>query len=167
MSSKIQIYVSNVGEEEIERALVDFCTNYNEETKLVFPILNILGTKEFLVTFKKEISFDIMSYLVNYLQYPFEIKYEPEITGWTTITPSETWIDKELFNKEVMLYISENDDEFDNIYFTTKSNKTYKNSFSQEKITETENEKRPYEDIESLVGRKKIIRTNFLFTETE
>jgi hypothetical protein len=70
-------------------------------------------------------------YLVNFLEYPEGIEYNVEIKGYT----KGKNIDKKLNNKELLIYISKTDKEYDNVYAVTKHRSHYKINFSG-KVTE-------------------------------
>ena len=68
------------------------------------------------------------NYLLNYLKYPEEIEYKINITGFTTIT-KPTVFPAERMGEEILIFIPESDDEYDNVYWVTKDNHVYKTDF--------------------------------------
>ena len=59
-----------------------------------------------------------------------EYKWTAEVTGWTTTKSSDTWVTEKSSNKKVMLFISADDTEHDNVYMTTVDNIGYKLGFA-------------------------------------
>lgn len=76
-------------------------------------------------------------YLVNYLKYPEGIDYDIEIEGYTT-GKDNNW----LGGKDLMVYISPTDNEYDNVFVTTSDNESFKVDFGG-RITDL-NEGRSY-----------------------
>lgn len=51
-------------------------------------------------------------------------------TGWATTKATDTWITESSVNKNVMLFVSEFDTEYDNVFLTTSDNIGYKLGFA-------------------------------------
>ena len=68
--------------------------------------------------------------MVNYLNYPEGIEYKVDIEGFTTGQDKN-----KLSNKELLVYISQSDKEFDNVFVTTSENENFKVDFGG-RITE-------------------------------
>ena len=60
-----------------------------------------------------------------------EVKWNAIITGWTTTHIGDTWITDRSLNKNVMLFITDDDTEYDNVYMTTSDNFGYKLGFAK------------------------------------
>jgi hypothetical protein len=69
-------------------------------------------------------------YLINYLKYPENIEYKIDIEGFTTGKDKN-----KLKGRELLVYISPTDKEFDNVFVTTSENENFKIDFSG-RITE-------------------------------
>lgn len=69
-------------------------------------------------------------YLVNYLNYPEGIEYKIDIEGFTTGKENN-----QLKDKELLVYISQTDKEYDNVFVTTSENENFKVDFGG-RITE-------------------------------
>ncbi|NIK93218.1 hypothetical protein GZ212_13730 [Mangrovimonas sp. CR14] len=74
-------------------------------------------------------------YLLNYLKFPEGIEYNVEIKG---LAKGKN-IDKRLNDKELLVYISKNDKEFDNVYVVTTENKHYKIDFGGKVTQQADN----------------------------
>ncbi|HMK27852.1 MAG TPA: hypothetical protein VK483_17595 [Chitinophagaceae bacterium] len=68
------------------------------------------------------------NYLLNYLKYPEDIEYKINITGYTTITKPTVFPAKRM-GEEILIFIPESDDEYDNVYWVTKDSQVYKTDF--------------------------------------
>lgn len=145
---------------DIEKAIQDFCNTYNAASKIVFPRLNIYANKHYEIRFPRGIEFDIMCYFVNYMHYPFDITYSPNIIAWTTIKSNTSWVGDELKTKEVMMYIPKNDTQFDYVCFVTKENKVYKNGFAVgEGIMKLKDSKVQYIGEDNVKMKGELIKT--------
>jgi predicted acetyltransferase len=109
--------------------LTDFCASYNQEKVQAHLRLTKIKADEFVISFPQNIDFEIYCYMINYLNYPagFNKTFKP--FGYTTTKLSDHWITEETANKEVMLFISDHDTEYDNVSMTTSENIGYKLSF--------------------------------------
>ena len=124
------VTVKNVNDKEIKQVIQQFCDVYNQETFRALPILSSISEKEFVITFPYDIDFETFCYFVNYLHYPNDIIYDPEIIAWGTTKSGDSWMTDELINKQVMLYIPEDDQDYDNVYLTTSDDLGYKMGFA-------------------------------------
>jgi hypothetical protein len=50
--------------------------------------------------------------------------------GWATTKTTDTWITEKTANKNIMLYVSDFDTEYDNVFLTTSDNIGYKLGFA-------------------------------------
>lgn len=115
---------------DIKKALEQFCNTYNR--KKTVAIVHLIKMKDDVssIIFPYNISFDIFCYFVNYLYYPEDIFYEAKITAWCTTLDTDSWMTEKIAGKKVMLFIPENDNEYDNVYLTTEDNIGYKLGFA-------------------------------------
>jgi len=124
------VIVKGVSYSDLKRVLSSFCTTYNKDAFQAQLRVTKLSQEEFAITFPYDINFEIYCYLINYIEYPMEIEWSPEVVGWTTTKSSETWITEKSANKKVMLFIPVDDAEHDNVYMTTSDNLCYKLGFA-------------------------------------
>lgn len=115
------VHVSNVSKANIAKVLMQFCDLYNKESFRALPRLIIISEKEYAITFPFDVDFVTFCIFVNYLHYPFDVKYEPRIRAWTSTKESDEWIERPVKGQRVMLFIPKDDDEYDNVYLTTES----------------------------------------------
>ena len=73
------------------------------------------GRGRHIVKVDQRVKNDLFFYLVNYLKYPEGIEYNVDIEGFTTGEANSNLDDQEL-----LVYISENDKEYDNVYIAYK-----------------------------------------------
>lgn len=124
------VIVDEASENDIQKILQDFCNLYNTEKYQAIPRLTKLSGRKFAITFPYDINFEIYCYFINYLNYPMGFDRHFKTTGWTTTKPSDTWITEQSANKHVMLFVSDLDAEYDNVFLTTSDNIGYKLSFA-------------------------------------
>jgi hypothetical protein len=124
------VIVKGISQSDLKHVLIGFCNMYNKESFQVQPRLTKLTEREFAITFPYDIDFEIFCYFVNYIEYPMELKWTPDVTAWTTTKSSDTWITEKSANKKVMLFIPKDDTEHDNVYMTTSDNIGYKLGFA-------------------------------------
>ncbi|MBP6978602.1 MAG: hypothetical protein KBB71_09835 [Lentimicrobiaceae bacterium] len=124
------VIVKDASENDIKKILQEFCNSYNKETFQAVPRLTKITDKKFAVTFPYDINFEIFCYFINYVNYPMGFDRNFEAIGWTTTKQSDTWITEKSINKNVMLYISDFDKEYDNVFLTTSDNIGYKLGFA-------------------------------------
>jgi hypothetical protein len=124
------ILVSNVSFEEIKKALTEFCNIYNKKDYSALPRITSLSTTYFAVTFPYNTDFATFCFAVNYLKYPIDGKSQPKVTAWLTTKEGDEWITDKSKNKKVMLFLAEDDKEYDNVFMTTEDNIGYKLGFA-------------------------------------
>lgn len=124
------VIVENISENDIKKILQEFCNAYNKETFQAILRLIQLTDKKFAVTFPYDIKFEIFCYFINYVNYPMGFDRHFKSVGWTTAKVSDTWITEKCVNKNVMLYVSNFDKEYDNVFLTTSDSIGYKLGFA-------------------------------------
>ena len=124
------VLVENVKLEDLKNAIQKFCNNYNQENLTALPLLTILSENKFAVTFPYDTDFATFCFFVNYMYYPNDIFYKPTIKAWTSTKQNDDWMTKEIVNKNVMLFIPNDDKDYDNVYLTTSDNIGYKMGFA-------------------------------------
>ncbi|MCB9065168.1 MAG: hypothetical protein H6551_08530 [Chitinophagales bacterium] len=136
------ISIEGVSYDLLKKALSNFKVLYKNE----FVVVGIhrISNSAFVLVFPDDISFRLFSYLVNYLKYPNDIdSWNPQIMAWTTLYKGDEWVIEEMVNKQAMLYIADNDTEYDNVSLTTELSKGYILTFSKSKAKEL---KVPFKD---------------------
>lgn len=124
------VIVENVSENDIKKILQEFCNLYNKEMYQAIPSLIKLSDRKFAITFPYDINFDIYCYFINYVNYPMGFDKHFKTIGWATTKPTDTWITEKSVNKNVMLFVSDFDTEYDNVFLTTSDNIGYKLGFA-------------------------------------
>ncbi len=124
------VIIEDVSENDIKKILQEFCNSYNKETFQAIPRLTKLSNNKFAVTFPYDINFEIYCYFINYVNYPMGFDKHFKTIGWTTTKQSDIWITEKSVNKNVMLYVSDFDKEYDNVFLTTSDNIGYKLGFA-------------------------------------
>lgn len=124
------VLVEDVSETDMKKILQDFCNSYNEDSVRAVPRLHPLSENKFAVTFPYNISFDLFCYFINYVNYPTDFERSFKTLGWATTASGDAWINAQNVNKKVMLYLSETDTEYDNVFMTTADNQGFKMGFA-------------------------------------
>ncbi|MDL2231558.1 hypothetical protein LJB85_02335 [Porphyromonadaceae bacterium OttesenSCG-928-L07] len=124
------VIIEDANEEDIQKILEGFCNSYNNEAYQAILRLTKLADKKFAVTFPYDINFEIYCYFINYVNYPMGFNKKFKAIGWTTTKPSDIWTTEKSVNKHVMLFISDFDKEYDNVFLTTSDNIGYKLGFA-------------------------------------
>lgn len=124
------ILVNNANHEDIRKALIAFCNMYNKDNFAALPRLWQLSSTSFAVTFPYDADFATFCFAINYLKYPSNIKWNAQVRAWATTKPGDDWIPSQATNKESMLFLADDDTEYDNVFLTTKDNIGCKLSFS-------------------------------------
>jgi len=127
------IVVSNVNQDDIALALTRFCNMYNNERYAALPRLSEVYPGTFAVTFPYDIDFVTFCFAVNFMKYPVDIKWDAKVTAWTTANSGEDWVADTNVGKRIMLFVPEDDKEYDNVFFTTADNIGYKLDFAARK----------------------------------
>jgi hypothetical protein len=109
---------------EIKKALKKWIDLYSNqiENDLDFKLYKN-GNGNHVIKVDDKLNNESFFYLVNYLKYPEGIDYKIDIEGYTT---GENGL---LKSKKILVFISPNDNEYDNVYVTTDENKNYKVDF--------------------------------------
>ena len=154
------VLIENVKLEDLKNALQQFCNNYNQEKSRALPLLTILSENKFVITFPYDTDFTTYCFFVNYMYYPNDIVYKPIIKAWTTTKQNDHWMTNEIMNKKVMLYIPNDDDDYDNVYLTTSDNIGFKMGFAMgEEKQKLNNPRQNYVEsinLEELKGKEEI-----------
>lgn len=143
---------------DVKKALKHWIDLYNSDnliSKLSFQLFDN-GIDSQIIVADKLLDNEHFFYLVNYLEYPEGIEYEVEIKA---ITKGKN-LDKRLNDKDLFIYISKTDKEYDNVYAVTKENKHYKIDFGGRVTEQADNQ--IYSSIEINKLQNPIIFTTSL-----
>ena len=120
--------------DELHKILNDFI-EANEDSR--YPRYSIeqhqQGDKIYRLTFPQNIHPELFSYFINYIAYPCDFNLTNRsiiVYGETTLNSSFEGIDESLFGQQAILYLPENDQDYDIVYMQTSSGVNFANSFS-------------------------------------
>ncbi len=132
MTTDNLILINGGAYNDIKKALRQWIDLYSKDLQddLTFQIFKN-GRGNHLIQADKRLDNERFFYLVNYLNYPENIEYKIDIEGYTKGKDKN-----ELINKDLLVYISPTDKEYDNVFVATSDNKNFKVDFGG-KITET------------------------------
>ena len=123
------ICITNINIENLRSIITLYAWEYEDEDMIDNLRAIKISESEFAITFANDIDFEAYCYFINYLKYPEEVESKPAILAWTTTNSTDKGVPEMAVNKLVMLYIPEEDDEYDNVFLTTQDNISYKISF--------------------------------------
>jgi len=140
---------------DIKKALRQWIDLYSKDLPdgLTFQLFKN-GCGNHIVHADKRIDNERFYYLVNYLNNPEGIQYKIDIEGFTTGK-----VDDKLHNKKLLVYISPNDNDFDNVFITTSENKKFKIDFGG-KILELNEGKNFQIPNSNYIGTPEIVTLN-------
>ncbi len=130
------IVAENICIDELKKVIQVSCGFYNNEEFLVSARLTEVDEKTAVITFPFDVDFDVFCYFVNCIIYAHYTKHEPVIKSWATISANEGEFLKDCYNQKAIFYIPEDDEDKDNVYFTTENNKCFKLGIHLEELTE-------------------------------
>ncbi len=120
------IVVENVEQEQLEMVLKAFCKMYNDDAYTVLPRLITLSGKQFGITFPYDDHLEVVCYLVNYLNYPVETRWNAEVTAWATVTQEESFNDVNLTGKRIKMFcFADGQNGCDNVHIVTDDNAAF------------------------------------------
>ena len=121
------IIVENVNEKELESILMNLANVY-ADTEFVNGI-QFYRRKDkfdsFLILFSNQPDFERFNYFVNYIKYPSDYeKFSPFLRGYFRTSEIK---EKSEFNvgEWIMVYVSKNDKEYDNVNLVNDKNENY------------------------------------------
>lgn len=123
---------------DIKKALRQWIDLYSKDLEdgLTFQLFKN-GSGYHIIQADKKLDNERFYFLINYLKYPEGIEYKIDVEGFTTGTDKN-----QLKDKELLVYISSTDKEYDNVFVTTSENENFKVDFGG-RITE-ERERKTY-----------------------
>jgi len=135
---KNQLFIEKASGQKIMKALYQWIDLYNEiliegtqfkvySLKNNYTVIDIVG----------EITNELFFFLVNYLKYPENINYSIEINAFTQIESKD--FPKDLMSKQIKIFISKYDEDYDNVYGILETGETYKIDFGGN-VTKVKNE---------------------------
>ncbi len=121
---------------DITKALRKWIELYSKDLQdgLTFQLFKS-GCGKHIIQVDKRLDNERFYYLINYLNYPEGIEYKINIEGFTRGKE-----ENKLKDKNLLVYISPTDKDYDNVFVTTSGNETFKVDFGG-KITETQESK--------------------------
>lgn len=154
---------------DIKKALQQWIELYSKDLHddLTFQLFKN-GHGNHIIQADKRLDNDRFFYLINYLNYPEGIEYKIDIEGFTIGKDKN-----QLKDKELLVYISPTDKEYDNVFVTTSENENFKVDFGG-KITATR-EKRFFNNPTDLIlnypetikiNRKEIVQNEAKTSES-
>jgi hypothetical protein len=129
MTNDKLIIIRNVSFDDLNIDISEFCDTYNANDFAAVLRVWKVSSNKFAITFPFDTDFNIFCFLINSLQYPGNVEWNAEITGWMTPDNNSAWKNQATMNKKWMVYIPADDTEYDQVYFTTPENTGYQLDF--------------------------------------
>ena len=127
------IVVDGWDEAEIQKIIHDFVATYKDDGYPAYTIEpHKQAEKRFRLTFPQDIHPLLFTFLVNFVAYPFDLDLKNRtilVGGKTTLDAGFNGVDSTLFGKKAILYVPENDRDYDVVYMQTESATNFANSF--------------------------------------
>lgn len=147
--------------DDIKKALRQWIVLYSKdlESNIKFELYKI-GQESYLIATDKRLNNEKFNFLINYLRYPEGIEYNISIEGYSTVRDEKIY-PKNLLNKKIIVYVPDNDKEYDNVFVTTEDNETFKIDFGGKVLRQNESKTFFIPDIDTnLLQRPEKIALN-------
>lgn len=155
------IVVEKMQEDLIKRIIRDFCGWHNREMLQIIPAITKITDTLFAITFPYDVSFEIFSSLVNYLNYPRGYNRRFYAMGWTTIRSADMWVTDDIAGKQALLFVPDFDTEYDNVFMTNADQIGYKLDFGGQRAQLLDHPDKPYYmppfTIEDLADKETVV----------
>jgi len=140
--------------DDIKKSLKDWIDLYSESLQagLIFELYKS-EENSYIIKVDNRLDNERFFYLVNYLKYPVDVEYELNIEGFTTGKD-----DNVLKGKKLLVYLSPNDTDYDNVFVITNENKNYKVDFGG-KITEVNETNTFKHPIDTVLKNPEVFKT--------
>jgi hypothetical protein len=149
------LLVKGWNEAEIRKIIHDFIETYKNDG---YPAYTIEPHKQsenlYRLTFPQDIHPLLFTFLVNYIAYPFDLDYKNRsiiVGGRTTLNAGFEGIDSSFVGKKAVLYIPENDQDYNVVYMQTESGINLLTSFDSLKWRRV-NDARLSNEVKNLIG---------------
>lgn len=123
------IFIEGGAYDDVKKALKQWISLYSDNLP-ASPFFELYknGRGKHIIHADDKVGNEQFNYLINYLKYPEEIDYKIEIIGYTKINDTNLF-PKNKIGEDIMIFIPDSDDEYDNVYWTGTDNKVYKTDF--------------------------------------
>ena len=149
------ISVKGWNEAEIQKIIRDFIETYKNDGYPAYTIEPLKQSENlYRLTFPQDIHPQLLTFLVNYLAYPFDLDLRNRsiiVGGKATLSSGFEGIDSSLVGKKAILYIPESDQEHNVVYMRTESGINLANSFTELRWKRV-NDARLSNEVKNLVG---------------
>jgi hypothetical protein len=117
------IIIHNTSREVIKQTLNDWLlTNADSIVGLKFMLYN--SGNALVIKADEKLDNELFCFLVNYLTFPIDVELKGKIFGYARFSNFN-----KISDSDVMVYIPENEIEYDNVYLVTSKNENYKYDF--------------------------------------
>lgn len=129
MTDKSYISIEGATPDQLTKVLKNWIKLYAESLPKDFSIkIYKVDTKKHVIVSNPQLENERFNFLVNYLNYPEDVKYKVQVHGYTIISDTKIY-PKEKQNYEIEVFVPEDDHEYDNVYAITQYNDVFKVDF--------------------------------------
>lgn len=156
--------------QDVKKALRQWVEIYSDELEYSGELpkdfsfkLSKISRGKHSITVNEQVDNETFFYLVNYLKYPEEIEYKIDIKGYTIGKEYN-----EFKNKQILVYISDNDSDYNNVCVVDSDNLNYRIDFGRkiERMTEFIEYRKP-NNFDTLSSEIVRISINDIFKDKE
>ena len=126
-----RIILAKMSEGEVQTAIKDFiklCADHGDH--IASPVVT-KNEDGYVLRLPDSTTYDLFCYWVNYIVYSNKTKrYNDSVVGWYEVPALPLGVWKPFAGQKLMFFIPATDNEFDNVYFTTKDSLCYKQEFA-------------------------------------
>ncbi|WP_422359996.1 hypothetical protein [Reichenbachiella sp.] len=117
MNLNSYIIVAGPNEDQLKSALLELANMYSETgfTKEIGVYKSLKSENQYIINFTEHPDFERFKYFVNYLNYQEASNYSAKTMGYWTLSSNDK-LPKQYNEKRILLYVSDKDEEGDNVY---------------------------------------------------
>ena len=126
------IFIAGPTEDQLKSGLQELAELYADTgfTEDISVFKSVKADSQYIINFENKPDFERFKYFVNFLRYPIDTKYTAKVLGFWTIAELDK-MPEPLIGKRLLLYVSDNDTEGDNVYaIYSDANSTIKLGFA-------------------------------------
>tara|TARA_R110001592_G_scaffold88961_1_gene261771 strand:- start:2118 stop:2705 length:588 start_codon:yes stop_codon:yes gene_type:complete len=111
------IFISGPTVDQLKFGLQELADLYSDTgfTEGISVFKSMSADNQYIINFNNTPDFERFKYFVNFLIYPLETTYSAKVFGFWTVSEIDK-IPEPLIGKRLLLYVSDNDTEGDNVY---------------------------------------------------
>lgn len=149
------VIVAGLDQEQMELMIREFTEIFNVRYYYAIIRMHAMSPQVFALTFPFDIKWEYLMELINHLTFFYADEPKAQMRAWLTL-PEECG---QAVGEHAMMFVKEDDEEYDFIRLTTRYNHGFKYDFETEKIIETETSE---DYVNSPFTYSEIMQTDFV-----